>query len=53
MKYKCCIFDLDGTLINTIYALNKTINLMLEQLGYEPIDEAHTKIFVEIGRAHV
>lgn len=49
MKYKCCIFDLDGTLINTIYALNKTINLMLEQLGYEPIDEAHTKIFVGDG----
>ncbi len=49
MKYKCCIFDLDGTLINTIYALNKTINLMLQQLGYEPIDEAHTKIFVGDG----
>lgn len=40
---------MDGTLINTIYALNKTINLMLERLGYEPIDEAHTKIFVGDG----
>lgn len=47
--YKCCIFDLDGTLINTIYALNKSINLMLEKLGYDPIDEAHTKIFVGDG----
>lgn len=47
--YKCCIFDLDGTLINTVYALNRTINLMLEQLGYEPIDEAHTKVFVGEG----
>lgn len=47
--YKCCIFDLDGTLINTVSALNKTINLMLERLGYEPVDEAHTKVFVGDG----
>ena len=47
--YKCCIFDLDGTLINTVHALNKTINLMLEQLGYEPVDEACTKVFVGEG----
>ena len=49
MKYKCCIFDLDGTLINTIHALNRTINLTLGQFGYAPIDEAHTKIFVGDG----
>ena len=49
MKYSCCIFDLDGPLINTIYALNKSINLMLERLGYDPIDEAHTKLFVGDG----
>lgn len=49
MRYQCCIFDLDGTLINTIYALNKTINLTLKEFGYGPIDEAHTKIFVGDG----
>lgn len=47
--YKCCIFDLDGTLINTIRALNRTINLTLEKVGYAPIDQAHTKIFVGDG----
>lgn len=47
--YKCCIFDLDGTVINSIYALNRTINLMLERLGYAPVDEEHTKIFVGDG----
>ncbi len=47
--YKCCIFDLDGTLINSIYALNRTINLTLGRIGYGPVDEAHTKVFVGDG----
>lgn len=47
--YKCCIFDLDGTLINTVFALNRTINKMLEHFGYAPIDQEHTKIFVGEG----
>ena len=47
--YRCCIFDLDGTLINTVHALNRTINLTLESLGLEGIDEAHTKVFVGEG----
>lgn len=47
--YRCCIFDLDGTLINTIHALNRTINLTLEKLGYDPLDEDDTRIFVGDG----
>lgn len=47
--YGCCIFDLDGTLINSIYALNRTINLTLESCGLSPIDEEHTKQFVGDG----
>ena len=47
--YKCCIFDLDGTLIHTVHALNRTINLTLEAMGLEGIDEAHTKVFVGEG----
>ena len=47
--YKCCIFDLHGTLINTVHALNRTINLTLEAMGLEGIDEAHTKVFVGEG----
>lgn len=47
--YKCCIFDLDGTLINSIHALNYTINLTLKNYNLEPIDEEHTKLFVGDG----
>ncbi|MEG2350805.1 MAG: HAD family hydrolase [Hungatella sp.] len=47
--YPCCIFDLDGTLINTIYALTKTVNLTLDQYGLGPIDDEQTKIFVGDG----
>ena len=27
--YKCCIFDLDGTLVNSIYALKRSVDLTL------------------------
>lgn len=47
--YKCCIFDLDGTLINTIDSLAYSISLTMEHFGYGPIDEAHTKTFVGDG----
>ncbi|WP_124066553.1 HAD family hydrolase [Clostridium sp. E02] len=47
--YQCCIFDLDGTIINTIKSLTHTINLTLKTFGYPPIDEAHTKKFVGNG----
>lgn len=47
--YKCCIFDLDGTIINTIHSLAKTISLTMEHFGYGPVDEAHTKVFVGDG----
>lgn len=47
--YRCCIFDLDGTLVNSIYALNHTINLTLAHYGLKAIDEEHTKQFVGDG----
>lgn len=47
--YRCCIFDLDGTLINTIHALTRTMNLALETCGLGPIDDVHTKVFVGDG----
>ena len=47
--YRCCIFDLDGTLINTIYALTRTVNLTLARYGLGPIDDEHTKVFVGDG----
>lgn len=47
--YRCCIFDLDGTLINSIYALTRTVNLTLERFGLGPIDDEHTRVFVGDG----
>lgn len=37
--YSCCIFDLDGTIINTIHALTYTTNLVLERFGLGPVSE--------------
>ncbi len=33
MDYKCCIFDLDGTLVNSIHALAYCTNLALDRCG--------------------
>lgn len=46
---KGCIFDLDGTLLNTIYALMYTTNQVLDHFGLRPVDEAHMKQFVGDG----
>lgn len=47
--YKCCIFDLDGTILNTIESLSHSISLTMGHFGYGPIDEIHTKQFVGDG----
>ena len=47
--YKCCIFDLDGTLLNTIKALTYTTNLTLKKYGLGPITDIETKKFVGDG----
>lgn len=39
MKYKCCIFDLDGTLVNSIHALTYCTNLALERCGLGQVTE--------------
>ena len=46
---KACIFDLDGTLLYTVPALMISMNLTLNQLGFESIDEEHVKAFVGNG----
>ena len=42
---RCCIFDLDGTLLNTLDALTYTTNLTLKEFGYGPVDPEHIKQF--------
>ncbi len=46
---KALIFDLDGTVADTIYAINEGINLMLKELGYPPIDYDDVLSFVNFG----
>lgn len=39
MRYKCCIFDLDGTLVNSIHALTYCTNLALKRCGLGQVTE--------------
>lgn len=47
--YQLCIFDLDGTLLNTIDALTFTTNETLRTFGLGPILPEQTKLFVGDG----
>lgn len=47
--YQCCIFDLDGTIINTIESLAYSISLTMEHFGYAFVDLEHTRQFVGDG----
>lgn len=47
--YKCCIFDLDGTLVNSIYAIQESVNQTLKSFGLRSIDVEETKRFVGDG----
>ena len=49
MKYKCCIFDLDGTLVNSIHALTYCTNLAHEKSGPGPPTEDQMKTIVRDG----
>jgi len=46
---KACIFDLDGTLLDTISSIRHYVNSELNSLGYDGISEEQTKAFVGDG----
>lgn len=46
---RACIFDLDGTIINTLESLTYAVNKALNQLGYKEIDAPHVKAFIGNG----
>lgn len=46
---KCCIFDLDGTILNTITTITYFVNKTLQKLGYPTITEEQCKYFVGNG----
>ncbi len=46
---KACIFDLDGTLTDTLYSLTFSVNATLKRLGLEPITSEKCRSFVGDG----
>lgn len=49
MAYKACIFDLDGTLADTLRSIAHFGNGALEAFGYPPIDPEEYKLLVGNG----
>lgn len=50
MKYKAIIFDLDGTLLDTLKGITDAVNLTFEQLGYDVKHDYETaKNFIGAG----
>lgn len=47
--YKCCIFDLDGTLINSLKSLAYTTNEVLRNFGFVPLPEEKYNYLVGRG----
>lgn len=47
--YQCCIFDLDGTIIDTIESITHSVNLTMKQVGMGAVDQDHVKVFVGDG----
>lgn len=48
-KFKCAIFDLDGTLLYTLASINKALNEALEICGYPTHSVEETVNFVNFG----
>ncbi len=46
---KACIFDMDGTILNTITAITHYVNMTLLHFGIDTISEDEAKIFVGDG----
>ncbi|MBO5461168.1 MAG: HAD family hydrolase [Ruminococcus sp.] len=47
--YKVCIFDLDGTLTDTLESLTVSVNGTLEEMGLSPISSQQCRAFVGNG----
>lgn len=49
MKYKLCVFDLDGTILDTLPDLHNACNLTLAEFGLPPITAEQARAFVGNG----
>ena len=48
-KIEACIFDLDGTLLNTLLSIRYSLNQILDKYGYRTVTKEETRIFVGKG----
>ena len=48
-KFNAILLDLDGTLVNTLYSLQDTMNKALGRFGFDPVTMDQTKKYVGIG----
>ena len=46
---KACLFDLDGTLLNTLASIRYFVNRNISEYGIRAVSEAETKVFVGNG----
>ncbi len=51
--YKACIFDLDGTLVNTLDSLLYSVNKTMEEMKLRPITKEQCKAFVGNGARYL
>ena len=49
MVYKSCIFDLDGTLTDTLDSLTFSVNLTMKEMGLPGITREQCRTFVGNG----
>ena len=49
MKFNAVVFDLDGTLLDTIEDLADSMNVALDKLGFEHVTIDQSKVFVGDG----
>ena len=49
MKYKVVIFDLDGTVLNTLGGLASALNKSLSNAGYPPCTIEEVRTFIGNG----
>ena len=47
--FRLCIFDLDGTLMDTLDSLTYSVNLTLEEMGYPALERSKCRAFVGNG----
>jgi phosphoglycolate phosphatase len=49
-KFNAILLDLDGTLVNTLYSLQDTMNKTMEKFGFDPITMEQTKKICRCGK---